>query len=95
MLAAHLLLRKSQGLYNTNRQEGDRQVKLTSLNNPSDSGFKVGWKFLRAPEFHSPHPDLHLNLRVFNFISRGEKHGWGAQFILREEHFDLKLMLFV
>lgn len=77
------------------RQEGDRQVKFTGLNNPGDSGFRVGCKFRRAPEVHSPRPDLHWNLRVSRFISRGEKHWCGAQFTSREERFDLKLMLSV
>lgn len=62
MLTARLLLSKIQRRYKTDVQEGDRQVKFTGLNNPSDSGFRVSWKFLRAPEVHSPCLDLHLNM---------------------------------
>lgn len=58
MLAPRLLLSKIQRLYKIDAQEGDGQVKFTGRNNPCDSGFRVRWKFLRAPEVHSPHSDL-------------------------------------
>lgn len=74
MLAARLLLSKVQRRYKIGVEEGDRQVKFTGLNNARDSGFRACWKFLRAPEVHSPCLDLQLNVRVSHLTSLGENH---------------------